>query len=170
MFIFEIFSCKYGTKSWGFNVNLCFLDWSTYKCFLMLPSWKVSIYSAFLFLCFIKKFRHFLSFSWYQPDQHVTYDKTFRVNLPPELYRCEGLFAWNRLYIWNLSDWKGIRTYNHINRKPTLNQIVQLAKWLICGLRTCLYHAFSVCIYDATCAFRVNLCSNCFRKNAASFM
>ena len=36
------------------------------------------------------------------------------------------LLAWNRHYIWNLSDCNGTWTYNHLDRQRTLNHCVRL--------------------------------------------
>ena len=58
------------------------------------------------------------------------------------LYSClnaKELLAWNRRYIWSLSDYNGIRIHCHLVRKRTFNHLVKLvnlAKWLIVSLWT----------------------------------
>ena len=58
------------------------------------------------------------------------------------LYSClnaKELLAWNRRYIWSLSDCNGIRIHCHLVRKRTFNHLVKLvnlAKWLIVSLWT----------------------------------
>ena len=52
------------------------------------------------------------------------------------------LLAWNRRDIWSINDCNGVRTYNHLVRKRTLNHLAKLAKWLSCVVGTYLYSAF----------------------------
>ena len=37
------------------------------------------------------------------------------------------LLGWSRRHIWSLSDSNGVRTHNHLVRKPTLNHLAKLA-------------------------------------------
>ena len=48
----------------------------------------------------------------------------------------------------------GTRTHNHLVRKPTLNHLAKLAKWLSCIVGTNLYGVLTVCCYHVTYAFQ----------------
>ena len=63
----------------------------------------------------------------------------------PALCSCPNvnkLFARNRRDIWRSSDCNGIRTYNHLVRKRTLNHSANLVKWLGCVVSTGLHGVF----------------------------
>ena len=45
------------------------------------------------------------------------------------LDECQGTSR-NRRDIWSLSDCNGIRTYNHLVRKRTLNYLMKLTEWV----------------------------------------
>ena len=74
----------------------------------------------------------------------ITMSRTrFRVN--PHSIVClnvNELLAPCRRHIWSLIDINGIRTHNYLVRKPILNHIAQLAKWLSCVVSTYLYGVF----------------------------
>ena len=62
---------------------------------------------------------------WYY---HVTY--VFQSGSTPySSLNVKELLAWNRRYIWSLSDSNGIQTHNHLVRKWTLNHLAKLANW-----------------------------------------
>ena len=62
--------------------------------------------------------------------------RRFRVNLLSLLPECQGTLCWKQARYNN-----GIRTYNHLVRKRTLNHLVKLAKWLSCVVSTYRYGA-----------------------------
>ena len=50
------------------------------------------------------------------------------------LYNClnvKELIAWNRCYIWNLSECNGAGTHNHLVRKQRLNYLAKLTKLIL---------------------------------------
>ena len=74
----------------------------------------------------------------------ITMSRTrFRVN--PHSIVClnvNELLAQCRRHIWSLIDINGIWTHNYLVRKPILNHIAKLAKWLSCVVSTYLYGVF----------------------------
>ena len=83
---------------------------------------------------------------------HVTYE----FESESTLYSClnvKELLAHSRRHIWTLSDCNGTRTHNHLVRKPTLNHLAKLSKWLSCAVSTSLYGEFD-CVF-LSCYVRV---------------
>ena len=70
---------------------------------------------------------------------------SFRVN--PHSTVClnvKELLARSRRHIQSLSDSNEIRIHNHLVRKPTLNHLAKLVKWVSCVVSTYLYGALGI--------------------------
>ena len=58
---------------------------------------------------------------------------SFRVNTHSLVCpNVKELVARSKRSIWSLSDSNGIRTHNHLVRKPALNPVATLVKWFSC--------------------------------------
>ena len=71
----------------------------------------------------------------------------------PYLSECQEVLARNRRNIWKSSDFNWTRDQNHLIRKPTLNHMLQLTKWLSWVASTYLPGAFD-CMF-LSCLVRV---------------
>ena len=87
---------------------------------------------------------------------HLTvcsYHVTYAFQSESKLYSClniKELLATNRCKIWSLSDCNWTQTHNHLVHKWTLNHLVELAKWLSCGVSTYLYDVYA-CMFFLSC-------------------
>ena len=85
------------------------------------------------------------------------YHVTYAFQNESTLYSClnvKKFIARNRRDIWSLSDSSWIRTYNHLVRKQTFNDLAKLAKWLSCVVSTYMYCAFDCML--SSCHIRVS--------------
>ena len=82
------------------------------------------------------------------------------VHVSEWIMNVKGLLAWNRRDIWSLRDCNGIRTYNFLVRKRTLNHLAKLAwinfpinHWAVLWVLICTTH-LTVCSYHVTYTFQ----------------